>query len=27
MELRTDLPVIDPVLEFFQRRERRGARE
>ncbi|HET6204753.1 MAG TPA: DUF58 domain-containing protein [Planctomycetota bacterium] len=27
MELRTDRPVIDPVLEFFRRRERRGARE
>ncbi|MCI0587014.1 MAG: DUF58 domain-containing protein [Planctomycetes bacterium] len=27
LEIRTDRPVIDPVLEFFHRRERRGARE
>jgi uncharacterized protein (DUF58 family) len=27
IELRTDAPVLDPVLEFFRRRRRRGARE
>jgi len=27
IELRTDAPVLDPVLEFFHRRRRRGARE